>query len=127
MDEYGIDIAYAIAHGWTGWTIDQYRHEHDEVAQDMARYPGRFIGCAWVDPKLGRAALDEAERCVSELGYLGFKLHPWHQKFFFDDPFVFPFIELAAKHGIPVDCAPRPTLSGAEPWRMVTLARKYPG
>jgi hypothetical protein len=33
MDRYGIDVGYAIAHGWTGWTIDQYRREHDEVVE----------------------------------------------------------------------------------------------
>jgi predicted TIM-barrel fold metal-dependent hydrolase len=126
MDECGIDIAFAIAHGWTGWTIEQYRHEHDEVAGDRARFPDRFIGCAWVDPKLGKSALEEAERCVSELGYRGFKLHPVHQKFVFDDPMVYPVVELAAKHGIPVMAHLELRYPGAEPWRMVTLARRYP-
>ena len=126
MDRYGIDIGYAIAHGWTGWTIDQYRREHDEVVEDMARYPGRFIGCAWVDPKLGDAALAEAERCVTQLGYRGFKLHPVHQKFIFDDPLVFPVIEMAARFKIPVMAHLDLRFPGCEPWRMVALARRYP-
>jgi predicted TIM-barrel fold metal-dependent hydrolase len=126
MDRYGIDAAWVIAHAWGGWTIDQYRREHELIAREISRHPDRLIGCCWADPHLGNAAVAEVRRCLTELGYRGLKLHPVYQRFLFDAPIVYPLIEVAAEFGVPVTAHLDLRTAGAEPWRMVTLAKRFP-
>jgi len=126
MDACGIDAALVIAHAWAGWTIDQYRAEHDVIADEISRQPGRLFGACWADPTLGAAAVRELERAVTELGYLAVKLHPVYQRFVFDGPVVTPIVEMASKLRIPVIAHLDLRVPGCEPWRMVRLARQHP-
>jgi predicted TIM-barrel fold metal-dependent hydrolase len=126
MDTFGIDAAIVIAHAWARWTIDQYRREHDTIAAELRKFPDRLIGFCWGDPFLGDLAVKELRRCVKDLGYVGLKLHPVYQQFAFDQPVVFPLIEAAESLGIPVTAHLDLRVPGCEPWRMVSLARRYP-
>ena len=126
MDDCGIDAALVIAHAWAGWTIDQYREEHDVVADEISRHPGRLFGACWSDPTLGAEAVAELERAVTQLGYLAVKLHPVYQRFVFDGPVVAPIVDAARQLGIPVIAHMDLRVPGCEPWRMVRLARQHP-
>jgi predicted TIM-barrel fold metal-dependent hydrolase len=126
MDACGIDAALVIAHAWAGWTIDQYRVEHDVIAEEISRHPGRLFGACWADPTLGTLAVAELERAVIELGYLAVKLHPVYQRFVFDGPVVAPIVEVARRLRIPVIAHMDLRVPGCEPWRMVRLARQHP-
>ena len=126
MDVFGIDAAIVIAHAWARWTIEQYRHEHDAVAAAIGKFPHRLIGFCWADPHLGNEAVAEVRRCVKDLGYVGLKLHPVYQQFAFDQPVVFPLIEVAEELGLPVTAHLDLRVPGCEPWRMVNLASRYP-
>ena len=46
---------------------------HEYVADMVKRFPDTFIGFAGVDPWKGKAAIDELERAVKELGLRGAK------------------------------------------------------
>jgi len=126
MDSCGIDAALVIAHAWAGWTIDQYRDEHDLIADELSRHPGRLFGACWADPTLGAAAVAELERAVTELGYIAVKLHPVYQRFVFDGEVVVPIVEIARQLRIPVIAHMDLRVPGCEPWRMVRLARQHP-
>jgi predicted TIM-barrel fold metal-dependent hydrolase len=126
MDSCGIDGALVIAHAWAGWTIDQYRAEHDVIANEISKHPRRLFGACWADPTLGADAVRELERAVIELGYLAVKLHPVYQRFVFDGEIVDPIIAMARQLGIPVIAHMDLRVPGCEPWRMVRLARRYP-
>jgi predicted TIM-barrel fold metal-dependent hydrolase len=126
MDRYGIDIAVVIAHAHPGWKLDDYRREHDLVADEIARFPDRLVGVCWADPHLGDDAVNEFDRCVRDLGYRALKLHPVYQRFAFDSPIVDPLLEHARTLKLPVVAHLEPRISGAEPWRMVRLAERYP-
>ena len=39
MDRFGLDVAVVIAHAWAGWVMDQYRQEHDLIAEEIAKHP----------------------------------------------------------------------------------------
>ena len=72
------------------------------VAQTVDSYPDVFIGFCSVDPRKGKAAVEELERSVLSLGLRGLKLHPIHQAFFPDDPAFIPLFAKAEELGIPV-------------------------
>ena len=75
---------------------------NDYVAQTVDSYPDVFIGFCSVDPRKGKAAVEELERSILSLGLRGLKLHPIHQAFFPDDPAFIPLFAKAEELGIPV-------------------------
>jgi hypothetical protein len=75
---------------------------NDYVAQTVDAYPDVFVGFCSVDPRQGKAAVEELERSVLSLGLRGLKLHPIHQAFFPDDPAFSPLFSKAEQLKIPV-------------------------
>ena len=75
---------------------------NDYVAQTVDAYPDVFMGFCSVDPRKGKAAVEELERSVLSLGLRGLKLHPIHQAFFPDDPAFSPLFSKAEELEIPV-------------------------
>ncbi len=75
---------------------------NDYVAQIVESYPDVFVGFCSVDPRKGKAAVEELERSVLSLGLRGLKLHPIHQAFFPDDPVFIPLFTKAEELEIPV-------------------------
>jgi hypothetical protein len=75
---------------------------NDKVAEIMKTYPGRFIGFAGVDPRKGKAAVKEIERCAEKLGLRGVALRPFMQDLHADDPAYHPVYECCQSLGIVV-------------------------
>lgn len=126
MELYGIDRSVLIVHAWSDTTLEALRHEHDIIYDDMRRYPDRFVGVCTADPRQGAAATDEVKRAVEVLGYRGLKLLPSFHNYLVDSPLVDPLIALAARYALPVLYCSQWHHYGAEPWRWVRLARRYP-
>lgn len=69
------------------------KHLNDHIAQVVKAHPRRFVGLATVplqDPKL---AVQEAERCVKELGFKGFQISSHVNDWNLSDPALMPFFE----------------------------------
>jgi len=84
MDESGIDRAVIVAFDMT----TQYgvvMVTNEDVSGLGSRYPNRFIPFASVDPSTGRAAVEELEHAIVDLGCKGLKLCPPVQKFDISD------------------------------------------
>jgi predicted TIM-barrel fold metal-dependent hydrolase len=77
------------------------RISNDETAQAAQRHPDVLIGFGSVDPWKGKLAIDEARRCVEELGLKGFKFHPPIQAFEPCDPRFSPLFETITRLGVP--------------------------
>lgn len=78
---------------------------NDYIADLQNQNPEKFIGFASVNPNYRgvKAAVDELERAVSELGLQGLKLYPMYQHWSPADPILsFPIFEKAADLDIPV-------------------------
>jgi predicted TIM-barrel fold metal-dependent hydrolase len=75
---------------------------NDYVAGIVRAFPDVFRGFCSVDPWKGRAAVEEIERSVRELGLIGLKTMPIAQAFFPDDRRFYPLWETCADLGIPV-------------------------
>jgi predicted TIM-barrel fold metal-dependent hydrolase len=78
---------------------------NEYIAAVVRSDPGRFIGFASVNPAYRgvRAAVEELERAVTELGLTGLKLYPMYQHWAANDPeLAFPIYAKAQELGIPV-------------------------
>lgn len=104
MDEGGIEKSVVFFFDATSvlgekHTISEW---NDFVAQEVSRYPDRLIGFLVVDPRRGKASLDEIERAVNKLGLSGIKLYPpagWYPN---DRETAYPMYEKAEQLGIPI-------------------------
>lgn len=126
MDRDGIDLALVIARPAEHLRIDELRLLHERTAEAIARHPERLVGCCWAAPRLGRAGLEEVERCLGELRYAAIKLHPSQERFNIDDDEVIPYAAIARDHGVPVTVHTQLAVRGSEPWRMLSLAERFP-
>jgi hypothetical protein len=72
----------------------------------------RIVGYCRLDPHDGKLAIEELDRCITQLGIKGLKLHPlsdgWNKAEYFldDDSWVRKIVYKAALYGIPIifDC-----------------------
>jgi len=76
-------------------------YSNQQIAELVDRAKDRFIGFASVDPH-SKAAPDDLERAVKDLGLAGLKLAPGIQEFRPDDEKVFPIYSRASELGVPV-------------------------
>jgi len=56
--------------------LDGQKRIHDELAEQVRRFPGRLWGMCTVNPGAMEQAAREVERCVKDLGFIGVKIHP---------------------------------------------------
>lgn len=113
MDEYNFEKA----------VISTFPMEESAAAVD--KYPHRFVGAAWVNPRDGEKALLQIEDAVKNHGFKAVKLHPLAQSFLPNEECVFPIAELAASLDIPLMIhTGHPPFS--LPWSMAQLAELYP-
>ncbi len=90
------------------------------------RYPGRLFGCWFLNPWLAEE-YDLARAAVKQDGFKYIKLHPPMHLFAADDALAMePVMELAAELDVPV-WLHSSSGPGCEYWRMVSLARQFPG
>jgi len=75
----GVDKGFAF----TSWGLrGDPQASNDRLAEARDRHPDVIIPWGTVDPYWPEAKLrQEMHRCIEELGFQGFKLHPWIQGF----------------------------------------------
>lgn len=101
--------------------IHRITHGHDEL-----------LGIAGVDPVIqGRAAVDEAERAIRELGLAGIDIEPGFGSpaRHVDDSAYFPIYEVCAQLGVPVFLMTGPTTPDPrfnDPAPLANVARAFP-
>ena len=101
MDRSGVDLSVAFCFAWSDMGL--CRETNDYVLDACRRHPGRLVGFACVQPRAGREAVREVERCVGE-GMRGVgELMPDGQGFDLDDPQVMgPVARAAMEAGVPL-------------------------
>jgi predicted TIM-barrel fold metal-dependent hydrolase len=76
---------------------------NDDLARARDRYPDAIIPWGTVDPYWDEKKLRrEMRRCIRELGFAGFKFHPWTQGFSMTDPGMEVVAEECVDMGVPV-------------------------
>ncbi len=97
MDEAGIDKAVILPldYGLKFEGKVDFRYYNDYAARVVKEYPDKIIGFAGIDPRRGKEAISELERCVSKLELNGVKI--WQLVgFYVDDPGLYDFYEKVA-------------------------------
>jgi predicted TIM-barrel fold metal-dependent hydrolase len=108
MDEAGIDVQ-VISHGAPSTqrldaetAVRLARNVNDRLAQAIAAYPDRFVAFAALPTPDPKAAADELERTVTQLGFKGAMVHGLTNGVFFDDKRFWPIFERAQALDVPL-------------------------
>lgn len=123
MERAGIDAAFLTAGPGMCAELERARLVNDKARQAERDYPGRFIGCAHVDPLGGPEHLRELARCAEELGFPGVVITSEHQGLFLDDPAFDPFWKEASRLGLFVFIHPALKLNYPEQFNLFDTAR----
>jgi predicted TIM-barrel fold metal-dependent hydrolase len=101
LDRFGIEAACIFT--LQGFYGDCRKH-NDALAARARRHPDRLIPFATVDPKLGKLAVTELERCLADPLFRGVKFHPWLQAFApsMVRSTMIEILECAARYDVPV-------------------------
>jgi predicted TIM-barrel fold metal-dependent hydrolase len=108
MDEAGIDVQ-VISHGAPSTqrldaetAVRLARNVNDRLAQAIAAYPDRFAAFAALPTPDPKAAADELERTVTQLGFKGAMVHGLTNGVFFEDKRFWPIFERAQALDVPL-------------------------
>jgi 2,3-dihydroxybenzoate decarboxylase len=108
MDEAGIDVQ-VLSHGAPSTqrldaptAVRLAREANDRLARVIAARPDRFAGFAALPTPDPKAAADELDRTVSELGFKGAMVHGLTNGVFFDDKRFWPIFERAQSLDVPL-------------------------
>lgn len=74
--------------------VDEVREMNRVLVSELRRHPGRLRGYCYVNPRYGRASLEDLRRNVEDHGMIGIKL--WIATLA-DDPLSDPILEYAAE------------------------------
>lgn len=126
MDKAGVDQALVWLKPPYDKNIDP---ENATIHRSVTRYPDRFLGFGWTNPRLGLdRACDTVKRCYEEYGFLGIKFNGAQDDYVIDDAeTVMPVIETAARYGRPIafhiggDAA-----ENTHPFRLGRIAERFP-
>lgn len=123
MDDYHIDASIVQPHPGD----DNPERAHDDIATLIEKHPGRFFGMISMNPNMDRQRyINEVERCVTELNFVGIKLHTFGHitsPLSANADIVF---ESAKKFNIPVMIHTGPGVPFSLPSLAIPRAREYP-
>ena len=108
MDEAGIDVQ-VISHGAPSTqrldaeaAVRLARNANDRLSAAIAAHPDRFAAFAALPTPDPKAAADELERTVTQLGFKGAMVHGLTNGVFFDDKRFWPIFERAQALDVPL-------------------------
>lgn len=114
MDEAGIDVQVLSALSYPVQSLDPElvvrvnRQLNDRMAETVAAHPDRFRAFAALPMTDTIAAVDELERTVLDLEFLGAMIHGQTRGVFLDDPSMRPILAAAARLDVPIYLHPAP-------------------
>ena len=91
LDKEGIDVAVIKARDIE--TTYRKKISNDVCADIVHRSPTRLIGLAGVDPFKGKAAIDELDYAIEELGLKGINIWPYEYNRYPHDKIYYPIYE----------------------------------
>ncbi|ARN80443.1 amidohydrolase family protein [Methylocystis bryophila] len=128
MHAAGIDVAFMV-----GRSTPRVRISNDMLAEFALASKGHLRGVGSIDPQqlLGERALDEARRCVIELGLAGINVDPgfYERAIAHDHDSLLPIYSLCEERGVPVFVMSGPTtpdLRYNDPLAIDRIAAQFP-
>ena len=124
LDESGIDRCWLFTLAGL-YGFNDCRAANDEVAEAAGRFPDRLVPFCTAFPNQNpEAAAVEIQRCLDR-GFKGVKFHPWLQSFPANSAYLYPSLELCAKHRVPV-LFHTGTPPYSQPFQVMEQARRFP-
>lgn len=80
-------------------TLEFARYLNDHIASVVQQYPKRFVGLGTLPMQSPRLAIQELERCVTELGLVGIEIGTHINDWNLNDPALFPVFQAAEQLG----------------------------
>ena len=103
MDESKIDKAILRFSIWPEWlTLDLCQKANDAMAKVVKGHPDRFLGLATVPPWGDKDCLNELERCIKELGFVGVTVSAHYGTLYLDSEELRPHFKKINELNIPV-------------------------
>jgi len=89
------------------------------------KYENRLYGLVWVNPHEEDKAAELVDKAIIQWGFKGLKMHPLIDSYLPDQKIVFPIMDKACKHRVPIlfHCGHPPW---SLPWHFGNLADIYP-
>jgi len=125
LDDSGIDRSWLFTlsglYGFNDWHA-----ANDQVIEAARLHPDRFVPfCTAFPNQDAEAAAREIRRSV-DAGCKGVKFHPWLQSFPANSAYLYPALEVCAKHRLPV-LFHTGTPPYSQPFQVMEQARRFPG
>jgi uncharacterized protein len=103
MDDNGIELSVLISVVLKpGMSHEQISKINRYTSRQVHKSSRRLAGFFTVDPFGGEKSLDEADKCVMELGLTGLKIHPSFQEVYPNDRVLYPLYKKMQEYGLPV-------------------------
>lgn len=99
MDRLGISMAFVSHHAAVG---PDFIYGNNEIMRITSQYPERFYGYITVNPNYPEGTTKELDRCLSEPGMKGIKIHAHFHSVSIDYKSYHPVYETANKKRLPV-------------------------
>jgi 2,3-dihydroxybenzoate decarboxylase len=123
MDRFGVDMQVLSLSGPgvqgeadTATAIAKAKRANDALAEAVARHPKRFAGFACVPTQDPKAAADELERGVKQLGFKGAMIMAHTRGHYLDERMFDPLWERAEALDVPLYLHPS---DGHKPWDVI--------
>ncbi len=97
--------------------------DNDAVLNMMHKYPNRIFGAVYVNPLNPESVNTMESRILS--GFIAVKLNPLRHAYCADTKLVYPVMDIARKHGVPV-CIHSGHPPYSLPWQIGLLAENFP-
>jgi predicted TIM-barrel fold metal-dependent hydrolase len=99
LDREGIDIAIIKARDVETTLGKGKKITNEACAAHVRKYPKRLIGMAGVDPFKGKAAVEELEYAIKDLGLKGVNFWPYEYNIYAHDKAYYPIYEKCQQLG----------------------------
>ena len=103
MDEGKIDKGIMRWCIWPEWaTLEICRRVNDAMAKAVREHPDRLLGLAIIPPWGDEDCLEELDRCISDLGFVGVQVEAHYGTLYLDSEEFRPFFRKINQMNIPV-------------------------
>jgi hypothetical protein len=103
MDQAGLDIAILRTPCWQEWlTLEMCIQVNDAMYQTVRDHPDRLRGVATVPPWGDKGCLDELDRCLNKLGFVGVELAAHYGTLYLDDQTFRPYFKRLNELNVPI-------------------------
>lgn len=103
MDKAGLDKAILRTPCWQEWlTLEMCQQVNDCMFKTVNQHPDRLLALATVPPWGNKGCLNELERCIKQLGFVGVEMAAHYGNLYLDDEIFRPYFKKINALNIPI-------------------------